>query len=205
MTTVEDKLRLFAKIVFEKVEKDSEQKVMDFTHSHEKEVEEEKKNILKQSENHIKQARKKAETRKSQIISKATIDMQHTLLKKRKEIFDRMVADIKRLAEAFAAQPDYISFLEKCIEGSLSQIDCKDAVLYFKPQDIDRHSEEIKELILKHKKDDMEVCVDKTDKDIIGGCVCEDRDKTIRIDCSILSLIDENKSLIGKTLMDNLQ
>jgi len=205
MTTVDDKLKLFAKIVFERVEKDSEKKILSFTHNYDQIVEEEKKNILRQSENHIKQMKKKAENRRSQIISKATIDMQHMLLKKKKEIFDRTVADIKKLAETFTVQHDYIGFLEKCISSSLSQIDCEDVVLFFKPQDIDNYCDKIKEFVSKYKKEGMKVFVDKTDRDIIGGCICEDKGKTMRVDCSIQSLIEEKKSLIGKTLMDNLQ
>lgn len=205
MTTVEDKLKVFAKIIFEKVEKDSEEKVEKFTKCHDLMLEQEKKNILKESENMIKQARKKAELKKNEIISKANTDRQHMLLQKRKELFDRMVEYIRNYAVDFTKQPEYLLHLEKCISNGISQIDGDDIMLFFKHNDIEQYGESINEFVCKYKKPGMTISVEETNRDILGGCICEDKSRTMRIDCSMASAIDDNKGLIGKVLMDNLQ
>lgn len=205
VTTVEDKLKLFAKIIFEKLESDSEQKVAEFTKTHDQMLEQEKKNILKESENLIKQSRKKAESKKKQIISKANIDRQHALLKKRKELFDKLLENLRAMASDYTTQPEYVSFLEKTISNSLSRIDADEVVIQFKQQDIERYGDKINGFIDKYKSKNTHVRVEQTHNEILGGCVCEDKDKTLRIDCSMASIIDENRALIGKMLMDNLQ
>ena len=205
VTTIDDKLELFAKIVFEKTEKDSEQKIAEFTKVHDDLLEKEKQNIIKQTEILVSQMRKKAEFKRNQIISKANIEKQHMVLKKRKELFDRTVNDIRKIGLDFAKQPNYLNFLEKSINNGLSQMEAQEVAAYFKNDDINNLGDRIIEFIEKYKKPYMKIAVIKTDRDILGGCIFEDIDKTLRIDCSIASLIDDNKKLIGKILMDNLQ
>lgn len=205
MTTVDDKLKLFAKIIFEKVEKESQEKVADFTKSHDRLLEMEKQNIIKEADNLIKQTKKKAEDKRRQIISRANIERQHTLLKKRKEIFDRTVEDIRELAVSFTAQRDYLVFLEKCVKNGLMNMDARYANVLFTKPDAARYRKEISEFLNKYKKPDMTVSIQETDEEIIGGCIFEDAEKTMRIDCSMASIIDDNKVLIGNMLMDNLQ
>lgn len=204
MTTIDDKLKLFTKVVFEKVEKDSQQKVMNATSNYDRFLEQEKRNILMESENMIKQMKRKAESKKEQIISKANIDRQHALLKKRKELFDRTVEDIKDMAERYTLQPEYIGFLEKCIKNCLLRINAPDVVMMFIPKDIERHGDKIKSMIDKYKMPDMNVSVMPADGKILGGCICEDMDRTIRVNCSMLSIIDDNRAVIGKMLVDNI-
>jgi len=205
VTTVEDKLKLFAKIIFEKVEKDSEEKIIEFTKSHDEILEKEKENVLKESESMIKQMRKKAESKRQQIISKANIDKQHALLKKRKELFDRAVDDIRNIASDFTNSPEYLSYLEKSIESSLSKIDTTQIVIYIKSNDMGAYNKKIQYFIDKYKKAGVSVMIEEAKKGILGGCICEDENKTMRVDCSMASAIEDNKGLIGKVLMDNLQ
>lgn len=205
MTTVEDKLKLFAKIVFEKVEKESEQKVEEFSKNQDQLLESEKRNIIKESENLIKQTKKKAEDKRRQIISKANIDRQHALLKKRKEIFDRAIDDIRNLALLFTNQPEYAAFLEKCISNGLSKIEDLELEILLKTSDIENYGNTIKELLDKYKKPGMTVRIIGTEEDILGGCIFVNSCKTLRVDCSMASVIEDNRGLIGRTLMDNLQ
>jgi V/A-type H+-transporting ATPase subunit E len=205
VTTIDDKLKVFAKIVFEKVEKDSEQKIADFTKEHEKLIENEKENVLRQSESMVRQMKRKAEAKRNQIISKANIDGQHVLLKKRKEILDRTIENIKRLAEEFTGKTGYLCYLERCISGVLSNIDSDDVIIFLKPHDVESYSGAVREYIEKYKRPDMKVCIGETEKDILGGCICEDGEKTMRIDCTMAYMIESNRELIGRVLMDNLQ
>lgn len=205
MTTVDDKLKLFAKVVFEKVQKDSDQKVTQFTNEHDEYLKREKENILKESQAIINRARKKAEAKKNEIISKANTDGQRELLKKRKELFDQTIEDISDMVKIYTSKPEYAIYLEKCIKDGLSRIGAKDVVIYLKHQDICNLRDKINEIIDKYKAADMSVSVKETDMDILGGCIIEDGAGTIRVDCSMASAIDQNRGLIGRELMDNLQ
>lgn len=205
MTTVDDKLKLFAKMVFDKVEKDSEKTVSEFTDQQDKLLEEERLSLLKQSEDMLKQYRKKAEDRKKQILAKANIDRQHAILIKRKEIFDGVVQDIKNLSVSLTNDSLYIPFLEKCISTGFLKLDGREIEMLFTTRDMNKYREEIDGMINKYKSPDLSVTVNSTGEEIIGGCIFQNIDRTFRIDCSMSSLLDESKELIGKVLMDNLQ
>lgn len=205
MTTVEDKVKLFARIILEKVESSSEQRVVEFAAHSNRELEQEKRIVLKESENMINQMKRRAEAKKRQIMSKAQIDSQHALLKKRQDLFELLVSDIRKMAEDFIMQPSYTGFLEKSIKNALMQIEASQIMLLFRGQDILRFKDEINRAVDKYKKSGAKVKIEETDRDIIGGCICEDSDRTMRVDCSMASLIDDNRGLIGKVLVDNLQ
>lgn len=205
MTTIDDKLKLFAKVVFNKVEEDTKKELMEASENYDRYLEEHKASILKESDNMVKQMQKKGELKKEQIISKAEIDRQHMLLKKQKDLFDRTMKDINDLACKFTMQPDYLKVLEKSICTGLGKINSQDIVAKFTSHDIENYGSAIKEMIDKYKQPGMSVEICEANKDIIGGCVIEDKARTLRADCSIASLIEENRILIGKTLMDNLE
>ncbi|KPU46250.1 V-type proton ATPase subunit E [Oxobacter pfennigii] len=204
MTTVEDKLKLFAKIIFEKVEKESALRVTESTKEYDLKLEQEKQNILKESDMLITQLKKRAETKKNQIISKANIEMQHELLKKRKELYDRVVEDIKILADKFTKSAEYPDFLEKSIKNCLSQIDAEEITIVFSQYDLENNMDLINKAVKRYKNLGMTAVIEATNKAIIGGCICEDRSRTKRVDCSMLSIIEDNRTVIGKALVDNL-
>ena len=203
MTSVDDKLKLFTKIVFEKVEKDSEEEIKKVTQESGEKLESEKQKLLKEAEDTIKQT-KKAENKKQQIISKANMDRQHEILKKKKEVYDRTVQDIKGLAREYTDSTEYVNYLENTIKLGLGKIESQNINAYFMRRDIEKYNNNINEYINKHKKDNANISILESKEDFIGGSVFVDSDETIRVDCSMNSVIEDSRGLIGKTLMDNL-
>ncbi|HBM79584.1 MAG TPA: hypothetical protein DD426_01880 [Clostridiaceae bacterium] len=204
MIKVDDKLKLFAKLVLEKVQNESEKKVNDFKRNQDTVLESEKQRLLKESENLIKKTRKKAENKKRQIVSKAVMDRQRALLKKRKEVYDRMVKGIRDMTSEFVDEPEYLGFLEKNIALGFSKFDAKNAVMLVTPHDMEKYYDSIKSYIDKYKKNDMNVEIKKADDSMLGGCIIEDADKTMRVDCSMEMVLEDNRVNIGKTLTDNV-
>jgi V/A-type H+-transporting ATPase subunit E len=204
MTSVDDKLKLFTKIVFEKVEKDSEEEIKKVTQESGEKLESEKQKLLKEAEDTIKQTKKKAENKKQQIISKANMDRQHEILKKKKEVYDRTVQDIKGLAREYTDSTEYVNYLENTIKLGLGKIESQNINAYFMRRDIEKYNNNINEYINKHKKDNANISILESKEDFIGGSVFVDSDETIRVDCSMNSVIEDSRGLIGKTLMDNL-
>lgn len=205
MTTIDDKLKLFAKIVFEKIEKDSEEKVSEFSISQDRLLETEKNKIFEESKNLIEDSRKKALDMKKQIISKVNIEAQHTVLKKRKEIYDRTVEDIKALTVSFTESPEYIPFLEKSINMGLSRFKGGEVNAFFRAYDVQKYGNEINQSISRFKMPNTVIYIKETHEEILGGCIFENIDSTMRADCSMAAVLDDNKKMIGKLLMDNLQ
>jgi len=203
--TVESKLKSFSENIIKRVQEDSEKRLREFSIKNNELLEKEKEQVLKEAEAIIERMKTKAQSEKQQIISKAYIEKEYAILQKKKEIFQRVIKDIKNMAEEFTLRPEYVDFLESCIDNGLSQIKGKEANIFFKPQDIERYRENICSFINKKYDSIINTHILPTDEDIIGGCIVQNSENTIRIDCSITSLIIDNQEFIGRTLMDGLQ
>lgn len=202
MTTIDDKLKLFTKIVIDKVQQESENKIIYFTEESDKVLLEEKHKIEEQAGIIIKQSKKKAEAKKSQIISKANMERQHTILKKKQQIFDTVISELKNRALAFTDEKEYYNYLNDSIRKAIYKINTSNINIYIKKKDIDRFLEQIKSSLASLE---LQYNIKEASDDILGGCIIENQSKTIRVDASMLSIIEENKELIGRELVDNLQ
>lgn len=205
MITVENKLKSFSESIIKRVQEDSEQKLGAFSENNHEQLEKERVNVLREAEAIIEQIKVKAETEKQQIISKANIEREYTLLMKKKDIFERIVKEIKGMAHEFAASPRYGGFLESCIDKGLSRIKGREATLLFKSSDIEGHRNRIAGFINRKYAGTIDIHIAAADEDIIGGCIVQNKENTLRIDCSLSRLISDNEELIGKSLMDSLQ
>jgi V/A-type H+/Na+-transporting ATPase subunit E len=202
--TVEDKLQVFSKSIIEKVEKDCDNKLFEHLAINKELLDNERKKVSNEALLIIENMKKKAESEKSQMISKAIIEKEHSVLIKKRDIFEMVVNDIRKMTVEFTHKPQYKAFLEMCMNNGLSQVNSDKSVIFFTPHDIEKYREDIKAYINENYNTHKRIDVDSTNADILGGCIVENLEKTIRIDCSVESLIDDSKERIGKILMDNL-
>jgi vacuolar-type H+-ATPase subunit E/Vma4 len=202
--TVEEKLKAFSKSILEKVQNESEHRLSKFIGQNEELIERERQQALKESKEIIEKARVNAESQKQQIISKARMDMKQTILRKKNEIYEKVISDIRSKAVEFTSRPEYIGLLEKFIDTGISRLNSGDIIVLIKPQDIQRYGDQLSKFALKYQSSGINVSIDKADDSILGGCICRTMDGTLRTDCSMASAIDENRELIGSILMDNL-
>jgi len=202
--TVEDKLMVFSESIIKKVEKDSEQKLHEFSLKYNKLLNEERQRILAEAEVILEQMKKKAEAEKKQIILKASMEKEHVFLIKKKDIFDIVVKDIKKIAALYTKKSEYENFLKICINDAISYIKSEEVIIILKTEDAERYSEDILSFIAKMWSGKIKASIDITDEDILGGCIAENLEHSIRADCSLEALIRGSSELIGKLLMENL-
>jgi vacuolar-type H+-ATPase subunit E/Vma4 len=204
MTTIHDKLKVFADEIISKAEKDSEKEMSETAGKNSTLMEQERANALKEADSIVNDMKKRAEAERAQIIAKADIDRQHAFLVKKKYIFDRVMEDIFSMAEDFTSEAGYAVFLQSSLKEALSRIKGKEVNLFLKSEDIEKYRSMIMETVNKYAAGGMAAAVQKTDMNILGGCICENAQSTRRIDCTLIALIDESKALVGRMLYDNL-
>lgn len=206
MTTIEGKLKLFTKIVFDKVEKEAQDNLTRFNERLEQEYEQQRAAAEKLYSDMVNGARKKAELKKTQVVSKAKIDAQQIILRKKKELLNKTISDIGSLALEYTNTQEYLGFLERCIKDALIQMEgCKHLIFYFSKRDLDERYEMVSEVISANIGQGIEFSIQATQGNIIGGCICQDKDGLRRIDNSMASMLEDNRAMVGKALMDNLQ
>lgn len=204
MTTVENKLEVFSKNIMQKVEKDCDQELAQFGAINNELLEKEKQKAINEALVIVENMKKKAESEKNQMISKAIIEKEYALLIKKKGIFDTVIDDMSKMAVEYTLKPQYKDFLESYISKGLSQINSDEVIVFFTHADIDKYRVAIKIYINKTQNAHKNIDIEGMNADILGGCIVENKERTIRIDCSMASLIHDSREQIGKILMDNL-
>ncbi len=205
MTTVEDKLSLFSKIVFEKVEKQSEDQTEAVRHRLLALENAECARILKISDQILKEKVHKAEAASTRILSKARMEARQALLMKKKELLEATIQDVKRIAGKFVHTPEYMQYLENAIRQAIRDLDGEQQLeFYFTPTDMEAHEGLIRQTIINGLQITSVYTIHASDKAIIGGCLCKNGLNTRRVDATMASSLEDRRDSIGQIVMEHL-
>jgi V/A-type H+-transporting ATPase subunit E len=206
-TTIEDKIKLFANIVLEKVEKQSEEKLAQAKKQIEEHFSAEKEKLEAMARQVQIDREKKSETVYKQILSRAQMEARQSLLHLKEELLSRTMKDLTVHAREFVKTPEYASFLRAAICRTISGLaEEKLLLFYFTPNDLKNHSDLIRNAIM----DCLQGCnavytLHETKDDIIGGCYCINEQRKKRSVYTIASLLEDSKDKIGQIVMEKLQ
>ena len=199
MITIEEKMKLFTKIVYDKIEKYNQNAVTSFNMEYGNLVEEKKTEFTKKAEQIYDQEIKDIQKQKLQILSKARVDEKKIILGKRKEIFDEMISALQEYAKRYVQSDDYARvFFSDLEKVSAELINTRRIELIITNNDSLKLIEEIK---IKLGSFDVQY---KFDDEIIGGFILIDINNSLRIDMSIKSRIDDSREIIGEKLFEIL-
>lgn len=201
--TVEGKLELFKRVLFEHVEKDWAERKKKLEEALEQKLNEEKKEYEKQIKAVMEDARKRAEVKRTAILATIQEHKEQEITKKKEELFSDLIGSLKEWAEEFVKSDGYKEFLIKNLNQALDLMEGQNLVLILTDGDMDALGSFIKEKVAQREdRKNIEIIGHK--EDIIGGFVIEDREKGIMADFSMKVLIDEAKEYMGKLLYEKL-
>ncbi|WP_425446868.1 V-type ATP synthase subunit E [Dethiothermospora halolimnae] len=202
MITIEKKLNTFSKLVFEKEQKKAQEKLEEIEKENQKIIESHKEEIQAKVKNIIDKKVKSAEIKKRQMISKANVNAKKNILEKKKELLDKIVDDVTEKARIYTDKEDYKDYLLENILDSLSGLDDKDIYVYLTEKDKNKYGYTIEKKLMDKG---YNVKAKITDEDIIGGGVIINSNKSVRIDDTMKSKIEDNKKKIGNILYNALE
>lgn len=201
MTTIEDKLKLFTKIVFNEID----EKFKKQEEKNESEINEfllkENKKIQNYKEKTIKNIEKKAATKQREKISKVKMDTQRKLLNIKEEIITETIEEVKKRLIEYSTTKEYKNYLLNEIKNLKNHEVPEKFVLYLSEEDINKYKEEIEKELYSISKS---FNIKPSKVPIIGGFILEDEEKKFRIDNSLIYKIDELKEVVGTKVMDEL-
>ncbi|MCX7903365.1 MAG: hypothetical protein N2486_02530 [Caloramator sp.] len=188
MVTIEEKIRLFTELVYQKIEKENKEEIERFNESFKNLLEEKKREFEEEFNRKREERIKKANEEAQRIISKARYEQKRMLFRKRDEIFNRFNEDLKVKLEEFTKSNQYKDWLLNSLKKIFENKNYK--------------------LILTHK--DFELLKPyiggykvEFDDGLIGGFILEDENR-MRIDHSLKALMEDKKEKIGQILFSNL-
>lgn len=200
MITIEEKLKLFTKIVYDKVEKENQRVVEDFNNEFGNVIEQKKQEFSREANERSLQSQKNIEKEKLHILSKARIEEKRIIMEKRMEIFEETIEELINYAIKFTDTDEYRDMFIKEFKSAVLEMDkCSNLDIYLTERDQ-----------LKFKDEMLRVLAGKTatfhsDDEIAGGFVMLDMEGNIKLDMSLLSRIQNSKDYIGEKLFEVLQ
>lgn len=202
--TIEDKNALFTKIIIERIELDFQKKQNILIENHGNRV----KKIIEEYEvkkkNEMDNARKGIQNRKQHLILKARSNMRRTLLKKRKELMEIVLTEIKKKVKIFMQTKEYTHFLVEAINKVLLMCSEEQFIyLKFSENDIENREEIILDAINSlRNKDTYHVDAENS---LIGGVFVKSGDGRLELDYTIDTILEESHKVIGEVLSPYLE
>jgi vacuolar-type H+-ATPase subunit E/Vma4 len=203
MITINDKLDIFRKLIYEEEEEKYKKALKDLDEKARHLIENKKLEIEKKKEEMAKKEALLKETQKNRIISERRQELNSKLLLKRKEILEDLIASLKEKAINFTLTDEYKDAVIKSISEVLLKIDDRDLIITITEEDRKKLESSIFNLAKINNKNISVSTVPKSK--IIGGFIISDKEKTYNIDNSYKTIIEENRYEIGKRLYKALE
>lgn len=199
MITIEEKLKLFTKIVYDKVDKENQIVVENFNREYGNVVEQKRQEFIKEANAMSIQSKKSIEKEKLHIGSNARTEAKKIIMEKRMEIFEETIEELINYAKTFTETEEYKELFFRDFRNAFFEMDKNSNIdVYLTQRDLLRFKEEMLS-ILNGKATEFHC-----DEEITGGFILLDGNKNIRIDMSFLSRIQNSKDYIGQKLFELL-
>ncbi len=200
MITIEEKLKLFTKIVYDKVDKENQRIVENFNNDYGNIIEEKKKEFTKEVNEISLQSKKNIEKEKLHVISKARIEEKRIIMERKVEIYEETMQALIEYAKSFTETEEYKdNFFRDFKDAFLDMSEFSNVDIYLTQRDLLKFRNEIVS-ILKDKNIEFH-----NDDEIVGGFIILDTKRNIKLDMSLLSRIQNSKDYIGQKLFEILQ
>ena len=202
MTTIEDKISLFSKIIYDKVNEEKKERLDAFNVESQKKIKIEKENINDLRLKLQRESQKKSSIKSNAIVAKEKLNKQReVLLLKDKLIKDTLESVQQRLVD-FARFDEYKVYFISGIRRTLKVIDKGSYYIIVLKRDYDKFKNEIEEVLKEFYDYSIEIKI--SGDDFIGGHLLKDFDGKFMIDNSIYSTLQESKEIIGVSVMEML-
>lgn len=201
MPSIEDKVALFNKVLFDKVENDYEKKRNEIIEKYKKRKEELLKKKEETEKSLIDISTERAEEKKKQMISKALHESNFKVLKEKREIEERFFKCVINSSSEFVKTKLYSKYLLFSVSKATNLLIKENLIFYFTKDDILRYGDMIKSILDNHFSGYL---IKEADSTILGGFYIENNDRSKRFDFTLKTLFEENRNLINKKISDIL-
>lgn len=202
MTTIEDKIKLFSKIVYDKIQKEEQGEIDKFIKEKEIAIKDEKIKIQNEEEKIIKEIEKKAELKANEIIAKEKLIKQQELINLKESIIKNIMTEIKNQLAEYTKTQQYFDYLKKEILNILNTLQPGEYNLFLTERDADKYKDSLNEVLTNHNE--FNVLIKISSVDLIGGFIIENSNGKLRIDNSLLEKLEENKESVGVKVMETV-
>lgn len=195
MSIKNDKISFFSKIIYERIDEESQRESEEFKLEKEKQILELKENLEKRRNREIEKAEKKARFKANEIISDENSISKRAYMELAESLIQKTVEAVGDELLKFTETQEYENYLLEMIDQSISNMEGYRYYLYLTEQDLQKYGKKIDEFIRLKQRGGIELAVSQ--KPIIGGFVLEEKEKRFTLDSSLASTVESSRSHIG--------
>jgi V/A-type H+/Na+-transporting ATPase subunit E len=203
VTTIEDKIKLFSKIIYEKTQEEKQKEFDKFEIEKGIKLEQKNKLIENKHKEILAEIQKKAQIKASEIVSKEKISTQKQLLNLKETLIEETITELKSLLSDFVCSQEYSELFREQVKYVLLSLDKGKYIFYLTEKDKSIHEGEILELA--KNIEGLSVKVDIMNGDILGGVVVEDEGRRFRLDNSFSTKLNDFKQYVGLRVMESIK
>lgn len=197
MVTIEQKLTLFSKLLHQDIKEEVDKQLVELEKVYKQKMLVNQAKTDKEAQALVENAIKRAETKKTELISKAKMCNKKECMMTKEAYIHTFIEHLKDRIKNFTQTEDYKIYLEHYLMQFETLKDYEnDLDVYITESDYNLHRGYIKEKLsaigLKGEKLNFKVANDA----ILGGIIIEDPKLNMRIDASILQVLEDAKNHI---------
>jgi V/A-type H+-transporting ATPase subunit E len=202
MTTIEDKISLFSKIIYDKVNEEKEDRLEDFAKEAQKKINIEREKLEELMRNLQIEVSKKSNIKANTIVAKERLIKQREVLFLKEKLVNDALEDVHGKLVEFVSLPEYKPYFINALKRTFDGIDKGDYYLIVLKRDYERFKVDIDAVGDEYLERNVEVIISEVD--FIGGLMLKDFEGKFKIDNSIYSKLQESKEIIGVRVMEVL-
>lgn len=197
MVTIEQKLTLFSKLLNQDIKEETNKQFSELEKEYEKRIAEDKFEVDKEATEIIEQARRRAELKRVELISKGKLSSKKQMMLIKEELIARFMDTLEEKVRGFVGTEEYRAYLEKLI-GELVNLSKQNNHLdvYLTEIDYKQNQNFISKAFENIGIDTSLLEFKVTSEDILGGMIINDPVLSTRIDESIRAVINDKKDEI---------
>jgi vacuolar-type H+-ATPase subunit E/Vma4 len=206
MVTIEEKLQLFSKLVYQDIANESEEKVKAMEDRNNKLILDYKQQLMKTADQIKKETDKKITQKKNEMLSKANINTKNRTLEKKQGFIRVLKNELKQMAIDFVETEQYEIYLKKNLQKVISQMNKdKKVIIQMTEKDKKRFQTMVIQQMIEQGFDEHNIDFEIVTDQMIGGFVVTDAENTFRINATMSALLEDHKNLIVNKVYEQLE
>lgn len=202
MTTIEDKISLFSKIIYDKVNEEKEERLEAFSIESEKRLNVEKEKIDELRISLQREVAKKSNIKANGIVAKERLEKQREMLSLKEKLIKEALVEVRQKLVEFVSFAEYKLYFLSIFEKTLKEIGSGNYHIIVLKRDYEKFQNEIGAMLNDYSDRHAEIVI--SDGDFIGGIILKDTEGKFKIDNSLYSKLEDSKELIGVRVMEML-
>lgn len=206
MVTIEQKLSLFSKLLQQDIKDEISGKLALIEEEYKQKQIEHNEAVDKEARIIVERAIKKAELKKTEMVSKAKMQAKKQAMTSKDKCVNLCMMHLKERINAFIQSDAYERYLFNVINSIRNLGEIKNQmVIHMTKEDIQRYKEQVSSHLERIEIASSKVVIEACEIPILGGVIVEIPSENIRMDLSIMTMLEDSRSHIVEQVFEAIE